>query len=174
MLIAARTLLGIAGVMIMPGTLSLIRNMFLDRDQRRTAMAVWSASGALGAATGPIVGGAIIEAFSWHAAFLNIPVMALLLVLAPIFVPESRNPESYRIDILSIALSLVGMVSFVYAVKAFAEGKELTIAAITLVAGAILIILFVLRQLRMEKPMLNVRLFRSKSFTGAVLTDLQH
>jgi hypothetical protein len=171
MLIAARTLLGIAGAMIMPGTLSLIRNMFLDRDQRRTAMAVWSASGALGAATGPIVGGAIIEAFSWHAAFLNIPVMALLLVLAPIFVPESRNPESDRIDILSIA---VGMVSFVYAVKAFAEGKELTIAAITLVAGAILIILFVLRQLRMEKPMLNVRLFRSKSFTGAVLTDLQH
>ena len=69
MLIAARTLLGIAGAMIMPGTLSLIRNMFLDWDQRRTAMAVWLASGALGAATGPIVGGAIIEAFSWHAAF---------------------------------------------------------------------------------------------------------
>ncbi|RRD04138.1 MFS transporter [Arachnia propionica] len=83
MLIAARALLGVAGAAIMPGTLSLIRNMFLDRDQRSTAMAVWSAAGALGAAAGPIVGGWIIETFSWHAAFLmNIPVMVLLLVLA--------------------------------------------------------------------------------------------
>lgn len=67
MLIAARALLGIAGAMIMPGTLSLIRNMFHERAQRRAAMAVWSAAGALGAALGPIVGGAIIEHFGWQA-----------------------------------------------------------------------------------------------------------
>ncbi|SDQ59305.1 drug resistance transporter, EmrB/QacA subfamily [Tsukamurella pulmonis] len=172
MLIASRALLGVGGAMIMPGTLSLIRNMFLDRDQRRTAMAVWSASGALGAAAGPIVGGWLIEAFTWHAIFLmNIPVMVLLLILAPILVPESRNPNPGRIDPLSIVLSLVGMISFVYGVKTFAEGDEPRIALITFVAGLVLLVLFVIRQLKMPVPMLNVRLFRSRSFAGAVVID---
>lgn len=173
MLIAARALLGIAGAAIMPGTLSLIRNMFLDRDQRRTAMAVWSASGALGAAAGPIVGGWIIEVFSWHAAFLmNIPVMVLLLVLAPFLVPESKNPNPGRIDVLSIVLSLAGMISFVYGVKTFAEGKEPGVGFATFFAGLVLLVLFVIRQLRMPVPMINVRLFKVRAFTGAVLTDL--
>ncbi|KAF0836620.1 MFS transporter [Nocardia caishijiensis] len=173
MLIAARALLGIGGATIMPGTLSLIRNMFLDRAQRRTAMAVWSATGALGAAAGPIIGGWIIEVFSWHAAFLmNIPVMVLLLVLAPIFVPESRNPNPGRIDVLSIVLSLAGMISFVYGVKTFAEGTEPGIAFLTFFAGLLLVALFVVRQLRMPVPMINVRLFRVRAFTGAVVTDL--
>lgn len=173
MLIGARALLGVAGAMIMPGTLSLIRNMFLDRDQRRTAMAVWSAMGALGAAAGPIVGGGIIEVFSWHAAFLmNIPVMVLLLVLAPFLVPESRNPEPGRIDLLSIGLSLAGMISFVYGVKTFAEGKEPVVALLTFFAGLLLLVIFVIRQTRLPVPMINVRLFRVRSFTGAVVTDL--
>ncbi|UGT55236.1 MFS transporter [Nocardia asteroides] len=173
MLIASRALLGIGGATIMPGTLSLIRNMFLDREQRRAAMAVWSATGALGAAAGPIVGGWIIEVFSWHAAFLmNIPVMVLLLVLAPVLVPESRNPNPGRVDIPSIVLSLAGMISFVYGVKVFAEGEEPGIAFLTFFAGLILLVLFVLRQLRMPVPMINVRLFRVRAFTGAVVTDL--
>jgi len=173
MLIASRALLGFAGAMIMPGTLSLIRNMFLDRDQRRTAMAAWSAMGALGAAAGPIVGGWIIEAFSWHAAFLmNIPVMILLLVLAPILVPESRNPQPGRIDAPSILLSLSGMIAFVFGVKTFAEGKEPALALATFFAGLILLTLFVIRQARLSVPMINIRLFRVRAFTGAVVTDL--
>ena len=173
MLIAARALLGVSGAMIMPGTLSLIRNMFLDRNQRRIAMAVWSASGALGAEVAPIVGGVIIETFSWHAAFLmNIPVMVLLLVLAPLLVPESRNPNPGRIDLPSILLSLAGMVSFVYGVKTFAEGKELGVAFLTFFGGLLLLVLFIRRQLRMPIPMINVRLFRVRAFTGAVVTDL--
>ncbi|WP_340537124.1 MFS transporter [Nocardioides sp. GXZ039] len=173
MLIAARALLGIGGAAIMPGTLSLIRNMFLDRDQRRIAMAVWSATGALGAAAGPIIGGWIIEVFSWHAAFLmNLPVMVLLLALAPSLVPESKNPNPGRIDISSMLLSLAGMISFVYGVKAFAEGDQPGVAVVTFGAGLALLTLFVLRQLRLPEPMINVRLFRVRAFTGAVLTDL--
>ncbi|MFD2469975.1 MFS transporter [Amycolatopsis silviterrae] len=173
MLIASRALLGVAGATIMPGTLSLIRNMFLDRGQRRTAMAVWSAAGALGAAAGPIVGGWIIEVFSWHAVFLmNIPVMVLLLGLAPFLVPESKNPHPGRVDLPSIAFSLTGMISFVYGVKTFAEGKEPGIALITFFAGLALLVLFVRRQLRMPEPMINVRLFRVRAFTGAVTADL--
>ncbi|MGW2153220.1 MFS transporter [Nonomuraea sp. NPDC001699] len=173
MLIGSRALLGVAGATIMPGTLSLIRNMFLDRNQRRTAMAVWSAMGALGAAAGPIVGGWIIETFSWHAAFLmNIPVMVLLLILAPFLVPESKNPSPGNIDVASIVLSLAGMISFVYGVKTFAEGKEPGIGFVTFFAGLLLLALFVIRQLRMPVPMINVRLFKVRAFTGAVLTDL--
>ncbi|WP_137825509.1 MFS transporter [Brevibacterium sp. 2SA] len=172
MLIAARALLGMSGAAIMPGTLSLIRNMFLDRNERRTAMAVWAAAGALGAAAGPIVGGALIEAFSWHAAFLmNIPVMILLLVLAPFLVPESRNPDPGRVDLLSIVLSLAGMIAVIYGVKTFAEGDEPSIAVVTFIAGFVLLVLFVIRQLRMPLPMINVRLFTGRAFTGAVVTN---
>lgn len=173
MLIAARALLGFSGAMIMPGTLSLIRNMFLDRNKRRTAMAVWAAAGALGAAAGPIVGGWLIDQFTWHAVFLmNIPVMVLLLILGPILVPESKNPNPGRIDILSIVLSLVGMISFVYGVKTFAEGDNPGLAVVTFFAGLALLTWFVVRQLRLPVPMINVRLFKVRSFTGAVVTDL--
>lgn len=172
MLIAARALLGVSGAAIMPGTLSLIRTMFADRDQRRTAMAVWAAMGALGAAAGPIVGGWIIETFSWHAAFLmNIPVMVLLLVLAPFLVPESRYPNPGRIDPPSILLSLAGTISLIYGVKTLAEGKEPVVALVTFVAGLALLALFVVRQLRMPIPMINVRLFRVRAFTGAVVIN---
>ena len=107
MLIASRALLGVSGAMIMPGPLSLIRNMFLDRNERRTAMAVWSAAGALGAAAGAIVGGWVIETFNWQATFLmTVPVMVVLLILGPVFLPESKNPNPGPIDIASIRLSL--------------------------------------------------------------------
>ncbi len=172
-LIAARALLGVSGAMIMPGTLSLIRNMFLDRNERRTAMAAWSASGALGAAAGPIVGGWVIDTFNWQATFLmTVPVMILLLILGPVLLPESKNPNPGRIDLPSIALSLVGMVSLVYGVKTFAEGKEPALAFATFLAGLLMLVLFVVRQLRMPVPMINVRLFTVRAFTGAVLTDL--
>ena len=172
-LIAARALLGVAGSMIMPGTLSLIRSMFLDRAQRRTAMAVWSAAGALGAAVGPMLGGALIEMFSWHAAFLmNIPVMVLLLVLAPVLVPESRNPHPGRVDPPSILFSLLGMISVVYGVKTLAEGEHPGVAVLALAVGAALVALFVRRQLRLPVPVVDVRLFRVRAFTGAVVTDL--
>ncbi|PSK68398.1 hypothetical protein C6W96_34475 [Streptomyces sp. CS149] len=118
MLIAARALLGVGGAIMMPSTLSLARNMFLDREQRRYAMVVWAAMASVGGAAGPIVGGWIIETFSRQAAFLmNIPVMLLLLVLGPLLLPESRNPDLHRIDIPSVALSFVGLIGVVYSIK---------------------------------------------------------
>ncbi|MEV7007293.1 MFS transporter [Streptosporangium sp. NPDC051022] len=173
MLILSRALLGVAGSTIMPSTLSLIRNMFLDRGQRRTAMAVWAAMAAAGAAGGPIVGGWVIEHLSWHVAFLmNIPVMIVLLALAPIFVPESRNPEPGPIDVVSIVLSLAGMITLVYGIKTLAEQKHVPAALVCLVTGLLLVALFVRRQLRRETPMIDVRLFRVRAFSGAVTTDL--
>ncbi|WP_440070022.1 MFS transporter [Streptosporangium sp. OZ121] len=173
MLIGARALLGVGGAIMMPSTLSLVRNMFLDRQQRRYAMAAWAAMASVGAAVGPIVGGWVIETFSWQVAFLmNIPVMLLLLVLGPLLLPESRNPELHKIDILSVVLSFVGMIGVVYAIKTLTGGKEIALGVAALVVGLTAITLFVHRQLMLPAPLLDVRLFKVRYFRGAVIADL--
>lgn len=173
MLIASRALLGVGGAIMMPSTLSLVRNMFLDRQQRRYAMAIWAAMASVGAAVGPILGGWIIDAFSWHAAFLmNIPVMILLLILGPILLPESRNPHPHSIDIFSVILSFVGMFGVVFAIKSLTGGKDIALGIIALVAGIIAIVLFVRRQLKLPTPLLEVKLFKVRYFRGAVISDL--
>ncbi|WP_017581301.1 MFS transporter [Nocardiopsis valliformis] len=173
MLIGARALLGVGGAIMMPSTLSLVRNMFLDRQQRRYAMAVWGAMASVGAAAGPIVGGWVIETFSWHAAFLmNIPVMLLLLALGPALLPESRNPGLRRIDIPSVVLSFIGLIGVVYGIKTLTGDKGLALGIAATVVGLIAITLFVRRQLTLPTPLLDVRLFKIRYFRGAVITDV--
>ncbi|MFL1376711.1 MFS transporter [Nocardiopsis protaetiae] len=173
MLIGARALLGVGGAIMMPSTLSLVRNMFPDRHQRRYAMAVWGAMASVGAAAGPIVGGWVIETFSWQAAFLmNIPVMLVLLVLGPALLPESRNPDLRSIDLPSVALSFVGLIGLVYGIKALTGDKGIALGVAALVVGLIAIALFVRRQLALPTPLLEVRLFKVRYFRGAVITDV--
>ena len=168
-LIAARAALGFFGAMLMPATLSLLRNLFVDRQQRRLAIAIWAAGFSGGAALGPIVGGFLLEHYWWGSAFLMaVPVLVLLLILAPIFVPESKDPNPGRLDLVSIALSLLTMAPLVYAIKAVAHDGISTLAiglvAVGLLAGSA----FVRRQLTRPNPMLDVRFFRRSAFTGAV------
>ena len=97
LLIAARAGMGVFGAMLMPSTLSLLRGIFTDRDQRRLAIAVWAAGFSAGSALGPIVGGLLLEHFAWGSVFLlSVPVLVPLLVLAPLLVPESRDPNPGR------------------------------------------------------------------------------
>ncbi len=173
MLIAARALLGVGGAIMMPSTLSLVRNMFLDRQQRRYAMAVWAAMASVGAAVGPIIGGWVIETFGWRAAFtMNIPVMVILLILGPLLLPESRNPQLQKIDVFSIVLSLVGMLFVVYAIKTLTGGEDIARGIVVLLVGLAAVALFIRRQLRLATPLLQVRLFRVRYFRGAVIADL--
>ncbi len=112
MLITTRALLGVAGATLMPSTLALIRNMFHDPRQRTVAIAVWLNSFMVGGALGPLLGGVMLEYFWWGSVFLlNLPVMALLLVLGPALLPENRDPSAGRLDLLSAGLSLVAMLS---------------------------------------------------------------
>ena len=93
--ITARALLGIAGASLAPSTLSLIRNMFLDQDQRTFAIGVWATSFSAGAALGPLFGRVLMEYFGWGSVFLvAVPVMALLLVLGPLLLPEFRDHKA--------------------------------------------------------------------------------
>ncbi|MGX1701636.1 MFS transporter [Microbacterium sp. NPDC055357] len=173
LLIAARAGMGVFGAMLMPSTLSLLRTIFTDRDQRRIAIAIWASMFSAGSALGPIVGGILLEHFGWGSVFLMaVPVLVPLLVLAPLLVPESRDPKPGRIDPVSIVLSLATMIPIVYAIKELAVYGPLSLAPLLFLAGIVFGLLFVRRQLRSETPMLDMGLFRNPTFSGALLVNL--
>ncbi|MDO0931656.1 MFS transporter [Streptomyces sp. DG2A-72] len=173
LMIAARALLGVAGATLMPATLALIRNLFHDPRERSLAVGIWGATASAGTAIGPIMGGFLLEHFWWGSVFLiNLPVMAVLVLVGIKMLPESRNPNPGPWDLLSVVLSLVGMVAIVYAVKEAASHGVTweTIAAAVL--GLASLYGFVRRQLTLPTPLLDMRLFRNRGFSGAVLADL--
>lgn len=173
MLIAARALMGFFGAMLMPSTLSLIRNIFTEATQRRTAIAIWAAGFSGGAALGPIVGGFLLEYFYWGSIFLMaIPVMVPLLVFGPLLIPESRDPNSGPVDPISILLVLGTMTPLVYGIKKLAAEGISALPISALIFSLILGITFVRRQLSRDNPMLDVRLFRQPVFSGAVGANL--
>ncbi|MFD7451968.1 MFS transporter [Kitasatospora sp. NPDC059827] len=173
-LILARALLGVAGATIMPSTLSLIRSLFPDDRERATAIGIWGAAATAGAALGPVVGGLLLEHFWWGSVFLlNIPVLLLLLVFGAWLLPESKDPKPGRWDVLSVGLSMAGVIGVVYAIKeAAAHGVARWDVPVTFLLGAAALTLFVRRQLRLETPLLDVRLFRDRRFTAAVTASL--
>ncbi|PPL19029.1 MFS transporter [Microterricola pindariensis] len=172
-LIAARALLGFFGAMLMPSTLSLLRSVFTDREQRRLAVAIWASGFAAGSALGPIVGGFLLEHFHWGSVFLiAVPLLLPLLILVPLLVPESRDPHPGKIDVPSILLSLFTMLPIVLGIKRVAEGGFDLIGVAAVLIGLAAGILFVRRQKRLETPMLDPELFRHGAFSGAVLINL--
>lgn len=172
-LIVARAGMGVFGAMLMPSTLSLLRSIFTDRDQRRLAIAVWASMFSAGAALGPIVGGILLEHFAWGSVFLmSVPVLVPLLILGPLLVPESRDPHPGRIDPISIALSMLTMVPVVYAIKEVAVHGFGWMPIVLTVVGVGFGVIFVRRQLAASQPMLDMRLFSRGTFSGALLVNL--
>ncbi|RKS70889.1 DHA2 family multidrug resistance protein-like MFS transporter [Actinomadura pelletieri DSM 43383] len=171
--IAIRALLGAGGAMIMPSTLSMIRHLFTDPRERATALGVWATTAALGAALGPIIGGLLLEAFSWHSAFLvHVPVMAVAIVAALWLLPESRNPRPGRWDAVGTALSIVGMTALVYTIKDVGDEGITGANVVTGVVAVAGLGWFVRRCLRRPEPLLDVRLFRGRAFTAGTVVAL--
>ena len=171
MLIAARALLGVAGATLAPSTLSLIRNMFLDDRERTVAVGLWVGSFAAGSALGPVVGGALIEYFWWGAVFLvPVPVMALLLLLGPRLLPEFRDPNAGRLDLVSAALSVAAVLSVIYGLKLVAQDGLGVIPVLSIAIGVVLGVVFVRRQGTLAHPLIDLRLFRIPVFSATVLT----
>lgn len=128
--IAIRALLGIGGAMIMPTTLSMIRVIFHDPKERTTALSIWAAVSGIGMVIGPLVGGALLEHFSWHAAFVvNVPLMILAAAAATFLLVESRVDDPGRWDVRPAALSLIGLVALVWSLKQFGTHTRLDLPA---------------------------------------------
>jgi DHA2 family multidrug resistance protein-like MFS transporter len=172
MLIVTRALLGVAAATLAPSTLSLISNMFLDPKQRTFAIGVWVTSFSVGAALGPLLGGVLLEFFWWGSVFLlAVPVMAVLLVLGPKLLPEFRDPDAGRLDLLSAGLSVVAVLAVIYGLKEIAanglEGTPLLSILIGLGVGVV----FVRRQQTLADPLIDLRLFRSRTFSASLATN---
>ncbi|MFE7459828.1 MFS transporter [Streptomyces sp. NPDC057554] len=173
MLIAARALLGITGATLMPSTLALISNMFKDPRQRGVAISVWVTCFSVGVAVGPVLGGALLEWFWWGSVFLlAVPVMVLLLVVAPVLLPEYKDADAGRLDLASVVLSLVAVLPVIYGVKHLAEYGAGPLAFGSLAVGLFFGVVFVRRQRGLADPLLDLRLFADRAFGAALLVLL--
>ena len=171
-LILSRALLGIAGATLAPSTLSLIFAMFEDPRQRSVAVGIWISAFSAGSAIGPVLGGVMLEHFWWGSVFLlALPVMALLLVLGPIVLPEYRDRAAGRLDLVSAAMSLVAMMSVIFGLKQIAQDGVEPTALASILVGFGVSLAWVRRQLRSADPMIDVRLFRIPSFSAALAVN---
>ncbi|MET9915746.1 MFS transporter [Streptomyces sp. NPDC006435] len=168
-LIAARAGMGIGGALLMTTTLAVVVQIF-DDSERIKAIGIWSTVSSLGFAVGPLVGGVMLDHFWWGAIFLiNIPVALLGLIAVARLVPETRNPSGDRPDLLGALLSTIGMAATVYAIisgpeHGWTSGRVLLTAAV----GIAFVAAFVLWELHIPYPMLDMHFFRNEKFVGAV------
>ena len=170
-LIGARVLLGAGCAMIMPATLSILRQVFPDRRERAMAIGVWSAVAAVGAAVGPVLGGFLVEHFWWGSVFLiNIPLMLVMLPLGRALLPESRGGCDGPWDVLGALSAALGVLGVVFGIKRFGGGASLmaTSTYLPLLLGAALLVWFVRRQRRLRHPLIDMRMFAQAAFTTSV------
>lgn len=160
-LILARALLGIAGATIAPSTLSLIVNLFKNEAERNRAISIWGTAFALGGLVGPLIGGILLQYFHWGSVFLiNIPVMLLLLAVAPFLLPEYKNNDAGRLDLLSVVLSLATVLPIIYGFKHMAADGFQLAQIVYIGLGLLVGLLFVRRQRRLSDPLVDLALFR--------------
>jgi EmrB/QacA subfamily drug resistance transporter len=168
-LIAARCFMGVGAAMIFPATLSLISNVFTGRVERAKAIGLWGATAGMAIALGPIVGGWLLEHFSWSSIFYAMaPVAALAALLAAWSVPTSRDPSARKTDLPGLVLSSAAMALLTYTLieapdHGWASGRSVA----GYVIAALLFAVFVLRERRADEPMLDVSLFKNLRFTAA-------
>ncbi|WP_232667154.1 MFS transporter [Pseudonocardia sp. TRM90224] len=169
LLIAARALLGIAGSTLAPSTLALISTMFRDPKQMGVAIGVWASGFTIGAVLGPVVGGIMLSYFWWGSVFLlGVPIMAAVIVLCMFLVPEYRNAGAGRLDLASVLMSLTAMLGLVYALKEMTRHGWQPGPIAVGVAGIVIGAAFVMRQGKLAEPLLEIALFRIRSFSAMV------
>ena len=168
-LIAARAVMGLGAAMIFPATLSVIANVFTERRERALSIGLWGASAGVAIAVGPIMGGFLLEHFSWASIFVfMVPVAAVTALLVALSVPSSKGPAAARVDLPGFAMSTAAMAAVVFTII---EAPDVGWSSGRSVAGfavaAVLFTVFIGWERRVETPMLDVRLFRNMRFTAA-------
>jgi DHA2 family multidrug resistance protein-like MFS transporter len=169
MLILSRAILGIAGATILPITLSLIRNMFLNDVQRTFAMGLYTTCFSAGTMLGPMIGGFLLNHFWWGSVFLiAVPIMLLLLLFAPFFLPEYKDEKAGKIDLPSAILLIVASLLTIFGIKEIAQNGIGWLATFTIVTGVSIGFLFYQRQKSLSDPLVNLSLFKNSNFTMAL------
>ncbi|MEH3116366.1 MAG: MFS transporter [Methylorubrum populi] len=172
-LIACRALMGLGGATLLPSGLAIVSALFPDPRERAQAIGIFAATFAAGFAIGPVLGGLLLQSSDWGVVFLiNVPVVLLFLIAAPVFLREVRATGSGKIDLASLLLSFVGLLLFVWSVKTAAAYGIGASQAVIGIAGLGALTLFVDRQRRIDDPLLELALFRDPVFAIAILTGL--
>jgi EmrB/QacA subfamily drug resistance transporter len=173
-LIAARAVQGIGGAMLVPGSLALISSSF-DEDKRGKAIGTWSGFSAITTAIGPVLGGWLVENWTWRAAFfLNLPLAVAVLVISVWKVPESREHDQQgRLDWIGVALATIGLGGVIYGlIESPRRGFSNALVLVSLIGGAVCLMLFVFNEARAKNPMVPLPLFRNRNFSGANILTL--
>jgi len=168
-LIAARAVMGIGAALIMPATLSILTNVFTDARERALAIGLWSGVAGIAVALGPVTGGFLLDHFWWGSVFIvNVPIVAVALVAGRFLVPDSRNPEKPRLDLVGAGLSIVGLGALVAAIiEAPSYGWTDPLIVTGFAVAITALTAFVVWERRVEEPMLDVRLFANARFSAA-------
>jgi EmrB/QacA subfamily drug resistance transporter len=168
-LIAARAVMGLGAALIFPATLSLLTNVFTDRGERARAIGLWGATTGVGIAAGPIVGGWLLEQFSWQSVFFALaPIAALGALLVALTVPTSRDPEAPPADRGGLAFSTAAMAALIYTViEAPNQGWDSARTLIGFALAGVFFVALIVWERRVAVPMLDVRLFRNLRFSAA-------
>jgi len=168
-LIAARGVMGLGAAMIFPATLSLISNTFTEPGKRAKAIGLWGATTGVAIALGPIVGGWLLEHFSWNSIFFTMaPVAAVIAVVAALTVQTSRDVSAPPVDWRGLVLSTAAVATLIYTIiegptQGWASGRSIGGFAL----GALLVAALVVGERRSESPMLDISLFRNPRFSAA-------
>jgi EmrB/QacA subfamily drug resistance transporter len=170
-LIWARAAMGVGAAVIFPATLSLITNIFVDAVKRAKAIGLWAAMVGVGVAAGPISGGWLLEHFSWGSVFMvNVPIAAVAVIGAVLFVPTSRDPAAPPVDMPGLVLSSIGVTALVYTViEAPTWGWRSVHTAAGFAVAVVVLAAFALWERRTAHPMLDVTVFVNRRFSGGSL-----
>ncbi|MFI6904594.1 MFS transporter [Nonomuraea sp. NPDC050394] len=166
-LIGARALMGVGAALVMPATLAVLVQVFPARERPR-AFAVWAAVASVAMAAGPVLGGYLVDAWSWAGVFLiNVPLVGVAVPAILWLVPESRDPRARPVDPLAAVLVTAGMVALTTAIIALGEHGRLSPLVLTCAGAAILALAaFALRQRRASTPVVEFSLYRDRRFAG--------
>ena len=161
MLVGARAVMGVGAAFVLTPSMAIISVLF-PPERRSRAIALWAVVGGLGIAVGPVIGGLLLDAFWWGSVFLiNVPIVAVAVVLGIVVLPESTRPGAQRLDLIGAVLSAFGLATLVYGIiegPSRGWGSPIIVGAI--LVGALVVVTFVLWELRAEAPMFDVRILK--------------
>ena len=170
-LVASRIVMGVGAAASEPGTLSILRHLYPERDRRARALGIWAAVADLALALGPVIGGVLVGLSGWRLVFwFNLAAGAAVLLAAGRTIPESADPSGGRLDVAGLALGPVALGTVIFAVihgetTGYADAAVLALFAV----GAAAAVLFVLAERRSPDPVFDLRFLRRRPFTGSLL-----